>query len=113
MQGDLGLNICEAHAFNTSDRFSLDIFVVDGWAADRGKDSLEIALSNRFAQVAPSAKGGSEVVEEAARADRRLSHLARFLCLVCFLMQWYLACCPAFRLRLRLHVAVRRPENTP
>ncbi|GFH24910.1 uncharacterized protein HaLaN_22787 [Haematococcus lacustris] len=26
---DLGLNIREAHAFNTSDRFSLDVFVVD------------------------------------------------------------------------------------
>ena len=57
MQGDLGLNICEAHAFNTSDRFSLDIFVVDGWKADGSKESLEQALSSRFAQVAPSAQG--------------------------------------------------------
>ena len=31
MQGDLNLNICEAHAFNTHDRFSLDVFVVNGW----------------------------------------------------------------------------------
>lgn len=61
LQGDLGLNICEAHAFNTSDRFSLDIFVVDGWKADGSKESLEQALSSRFAQVAPSAQG--------ARAD--------------------------------------------
>jgi UTP:GlnB (protein PII) uridylyltransferase len=30
-QGDLNLNIHEAHAFNTSDGFSLDVFVVDGW----------------------------------------------------------------------------------
>ena len=30
-QGDLNLNICEAHAFNTHDRFSLDVFVVNGW----------------------------------------------------------------------------------
>lgn len=28
--GDLGLNICEAHAFNTKDRFALDVFVVTG-----------------------------------------------------------------------------------
>ncbi len=28
-QSDLGLNIREAHAFNTSDGFSLDVFVVD------------------------------------------------------------------------------------
>ena len=30
-QGDLSLNIAEAHAFNTMDRFSLDVFVVSGW----------------------------------------------------------------------------------
>ena len=30
-QGDLNLNIAEAHAFNTADRFSLDVFVVNGW----------------------------------------------------------------------------------
>jgi hypothetical protein len=29
LQSDLGLNIREAHAFNTSDQFSLDVFVVD------------------------------------------------------------------------------------
>ena len=28
-QSDLGLNIREAHAFNTNDGFSLDVFVVD------------------------------------------------------------------------------------
>ena len=49
VMGDLGLNICEAHAFNTSDRFSLDIFVVDGWAGEGGKESLEQALSSRRA----------------------------------------------------------------
>ena len=31
MQSDLGLNIREAHAFNTNDKFSLDVFVVDQW----------------------------------------------------------------------------------
>ncbi len=30
-QGDMGLNICEAHAFNTNDRLVLDVFVVNGW----------------------------------------------------------------------------------
>jgi hypothetical protein len=29
LQSDLGLNIREAHAFNTNDGFSLDVFVVD------------------------------------------------------------------------------------
>lgn len=33
-QGDLNLNIHEAHAFNTSDGFSLDVFVVDGWTQE-------------------------------------------------------------------------------
>jgi hypothetical protein len=31
LQGDLNLNIAEAHAFNTTDKFSLDVFVVNGW----------------------------------------------------------------------------------
>jgi hypothetical protein len=30
--GKLGLNIQEAHAYSTSDGYSLDIFVVDGWS---------------------------------------------------------------------------------
>lgn len=28
---ELGLNIREAHVFCTTDRYSLEIFVVDGW----------------------------------------------------------------------------------
>lgn len=31
LQGDLNLNIAEAHAFNTTDKFSLDVFLVNGW----------------------------------------------------------------------------------
>lgn len=30
-QSGCGLNIREAHAFNTQDKLSLDVFVVDGW----------------------------------------------------------------------------------
>ncbi len=33
VQGDLNLNICEAHAFNSTDKFSLDVFVVNGWTS--------------------------------------------------------------------------------
>lgn len=29
---EIGLNIQEAHAFSTVDGYSLDVFVVDGWA---------------------------------------------------------------------------------
>ena len=36
LQGDLNLNICEAHAFNTLDKFSLDVFVVNGWKGEVG-----------------------------------------------------------------------------
>ena len=50
--GDLNLNICEAHAFNTADRFSLDVFVVNGWAGE-GTDELEEALSERLQQLPP------------------------------------------------------------
>lgn len=31
---EIGLNIQEAHAFSTVDGFSLDVFVVDGWARE-------------------------------------------------------------------------------
>lgn len=34
LQGDLDLNICEAHAFTTTDKFSLDVFVVNGWQGE-------------------------------------------------------------------------------
>jgi len=50
--GDLNLNICEAHAFNTADRFSLDVFVVNGWSGE-GTDELEEALSERLQQLPP------------------------------------------------------------
>lgn len=31
---EVGLNIQEAHAFSTTDGYSLDVFVVDGWALE-------------------------------------------------------------------------------
>jgi UTP:GlnB (protein PII) uridylyltransferase len=31
---DVGLNIREAHVFSTTDGFSLDVFVVEGWATE-------------------------------------------------------------------------------
>lgn len=34
LQGDVGLNIREAHAFNSSDGFTLDVFVCDGWSPE-------------------------------------------------------------------------------
>ncbi|GMH40072.1 hypothetical protein BSKO_07976 [Bryopsis sp. KO-2023] len=45
--GDAGLNIREAHVFNTHDKFSLDVFVVDGWETE-GKEGLEGILKEHF-----------------------------------------------------------------
>ena len=47
MQGDLNLNIAEAHAFNTTDRFTLDVFVVNGWS-NGSVEELEEVLSQRL-----------------------------------------------------------------
>jgi hypothetical protein len=57
-QGDLGLNICEAHAFNTKDRFSLDVFVVNGWGGG-GTEDLEDVLSRRLQELPPPMVRGS------------------------------------------------------
>ena len=62
--GDLGLNICEAHAFNTKDRFALDVFVVNGWVGG-GTEDLEEVLSGRLQELPPPAptRGSSPTPE--------------------------------------------------
>ncbi|KAK1680546.1 hypothetical protein QYE76_041394 [Lolium multiflorum] len=47
--GELGLNIQEAHAFSTSDGYSLDIFVVDGWKYE--VDALRNTLRRRIEEI--------------------------------------------------------------
>lgn len=61
---DLGLNICEAHAFNTKDRFALDVFVVNGWVGG-GTEDLEEVLSGRLQELPPPAltRGSSPTPE--------------------------------------------------
>ncbi|GAA0150768.1 non-receptor serine/threonine protein kinase [Lithospermum erythrorhizon] len=44
---EIGLNIQEAHAFSTVDGYSLDVFVVDGWA-DEETEQLRVALQNEL-----------------------------------------------------------------
>ncbi|XP_008466447.2 serine/threonine-protein kinase STY46-like isoform X2 [Cucumis melo] len=39
---EIGLNIQEAHAFSTTDGFSLDVFVVDGWIIEDTKQLKDI-----------------------------------------------------------------------
>ncbi|KAK9850773.1 hypothetical protein WJX84_012168 [Apatococcus fuscideae] len=64
--GDLDLNICEAHAFTTSDKFSLDVFVVNGWQGEGGSE-LESVLSERLRQLpAPASGSHSEPSHEDA-----------------------------------------------
>ncbi|EFJ44386.1 hypothetical protein VOLCADRAFT_64912 [Volvox carteri f. nagariensis] len=45
--GDLGLNIREAHAFNTNDGFSLDVFVVDQWQPQQLARLRFVCLSSK------------------------------------------------------------------
>eukprot|EP00200_Dunaliella_tertiolecta_P000588 CAMPEP_0202367158 /NCGR_PEP_ID=MMETSP1126-20121109/17486_1 /ASSEMBLY_ACC=CAM_ASM_000457 /TAXON_ID=3047 /ORGANISM="Dunaliella tertiolecta, Strain CCMP1320" /LENGTH=612 /DNA_ID=CAMNT_0048962361 /DNA_START=237 /DNA_END=2075 /DNA_ORIENTATION=- len=49
---DLGLNIREAHAFNTTDRFSMDVFVVDVFHLEPGT-VIEDLLGQRLARMPP------------------------------------------------------------
>ncbi|XP_059453043.1 serine/threonine-protein kinase STY17-like isoform X2 [Corylus avellana] len=46
---EIGLNIREAHVFSTTDGYSLDVFVVDGWHAEDA-DSLYEAMENAVAR---------------------------------------------------------------
>ncbi|CAA2988443.1 serine threonine- kinase STY46-like isoform X1 [Olea europaea subsp. europaea] len=47
---EIGLNIQEAHAFSTNDGYSLDIFVVDGWACER-TDRLRSILEKEIPNI--------------------------------------------------------------
>lgn len=55
--GDLGLNIREAHVFNSTDGFALDVFVADGWSAD-ANESLEEQLGQRLLCMPPPSLQG-------------------------------------------------------
>ncbi|KAH9325632.1 hypothetical protein KI387_005810, partial [Taxus chinensis] len=47
---DIGLNIQEAHAFSTTDGYSLDVFVVDGWPLEE-TEQLREALKSEIANT--------------------------------------------------------------
>jgi len=67
-----GLNIREAHAFNTQDKMSLDVFVVDGWDSEL-QEALEEALHSRFQAIrfdedAPGPNSLAQAASESAPA---------------------------------------------
>jgi len=47
---NIGLNIREAHVFNTNDGYSLDVFLVDGWTS-KDSNSLYEALEDAVAKT--------------------------------------------------------------
>ncbi|KAH8515698.1 hypothetical protein H0E87_004228, partial [Populus deltoides] len=55
---DIGLNIREAHVFSTTDGYSLDVFVVDGWPFE-DTDGLYKAMEEAIARSEGSWSGSS------------------------------------------------------
>ncbi|KAI3828019.1 hypothetical protein L1987_02109 [Smallanthus sonchifolius] len=63
---EVGLNIQEAHAFSTVDRYSLDVFVVDGWPyeeTEQFRTALEKELFKLEKQSWPSQSSSSPLSE--------------------------------------------------
>ena len=68
--GDLGLNIREAHVFNTSDGFALDVFVVDGWAGSLNSGGGgSAAVAGTAGNGNGAASGGAGAANGAAGAS--------------------------------------------
>ena len=67
----MNLNIAEAHAFNTTDRFTLDVFVVNGWTGS-GVEDLEEVLSQRLQELpapGPAREGSNSSPAGAGSGD--------------------------------------------
>lgn len=63
---DMGLNIQEAHVFSTSDGYSLDVFVVDGWhleESEKLKDELTKQILRNKGQFCGSQESFSIITE--------------------------------------------------
>ncbi|XP_071703283.1 serine/threonine-protein kinase STY46-like isoform X2 [Rutidosis leptorrhynchoides] len=68
---DIGLNIREAHVFSTTDGYSLDVFVVDGWPLQETQ-ALRAAMEKAIAKSEGSWSGSSHAklgVERASAAQ--------------------------------------------
>ncbi|KAK8467315.1 hypothetical protein PHAVU_007G016500 [Phaseolus vulgaris] len=77
---EIGLNIQEAHAFSTTDGYSLDVFVVEGWPYEE-TENLKAALEREVLkkierQVSSSPQSVSSVDEpDQAKMKSELDHL--------------------------------------
>ncbi|KAI3689383.1 hypothetical protein L2E82_47339 [Cichorium intybus] len=68
---DIGLNIREAHVFSTTDGYSLDVFVVDGWPLQETK-ALHVAMERAIARSEGSWSGSKcskTAIERALAAE--------------------------------------------
>ncbi|XP_011042828.1 PREDICTED: tyrosine-protein kinase Src42A-like isoform X2 [Populus euphratica] len=71
---DIGLNIREAHVFSTTDGYSLDVFVVDGWPSE-DTDGLYKAMEEAVARNEGSWSGPSHPrssIDKASAAGAKL-----------------------------------------
>ncbi|XP_021283761.1 serine/threonine-protein kinase STY46-like isoform X3 [Herrania umbratica] len=70
---DIGLNIREAHVFSTTDGYSLDVFVVDGWPVE-DTDGLYKAMEKAVARNKSAVDDASAAQEKSGdwEIDRRL-----------------------------------------
>lgn len=48
---DIGLNIREAHVFSTTDGYSLDVFVVDGWPVEVKNKMFVFSFTKPFIPI--------------------------------------------------------------
>nr|XP_043640007.1 serine/threonine-protein kinase STY46-like [Erigeron canadensis] len=64
---DIGLNIREAHVFSTTDGYSLDVFVVDGWPLQETQ-ALHAAMESAIARSEGSWSGPSRLKSGIGRA---------------------------------------------
>nr|GMD10911.1 serine/threonine-protein kinase STY46-like isoform X1 [Ipomoea batatas] len=68
-----GLNIQEAHAFSTTDGYSLDVFVVDGWAHEE-IDQLKNSLVAEIQEFENQSVSRRDLISPDVESDRLKPH---------------------------------------